>query len=326
MHDPSEQPDGHAPSPCDLCGDDQWRVIARRDRHRRPLTTALCTHCGLISHLPLPSEADIAQYYAEEYRRDYHGERIPAPRRVMRAWLNGERIYRLLAPHIPSRGSLFEVGAGLGCSVKVFQHHGFRAGGIEPNRDFNRYSRERLRANIGNRNLFDLDARERHDLVLLVHVIEHFRSPTAALLKIRDLLADQGLLYVECPNVAAPFATFDRLFHFAHIHNFTPATLQALAGKCGFRVVRRFHDDDHPDVALLLQKTEVPPAAPIPEGEAERVDAAIHRFTTAGYYLRAGYLKRRGAKLAGYARERLVARAFVHDLLQRCARDEEPAS
>ncbi len=311
---------------CDLCGGQRFALLAERDRRGQPLRTGVCQDCGLVSHWPVPSEEAVARYYAEQYRQDYHGERTPSRRRIMRAWRNGERLVRRLAPELTAGVRVFEVGAGIGCTVKCFELAGFQASGIEPNRDFNRYTRERLRAEVQNCNLYDWTPAADLDLVLLVHVIEHFRSPTAALLKIRDLLADQGLLYVECPNVAAPFATFDRLFHFAHIHNFTPATLQALAGKCGFRVVRRFHDDDHPDVALLLQKTEVPPAAPIPEGEAERVDAAIHRFTTAGYYLRAGYLKRRGAKLAGYARERLVARAFVRDLLQRCARDEEPAS
>jgi len=312
------------PSRCDLCGHDQWQTVSRQDRHRRPLTTALCSNCGLISHLPLPDEATIAQYYAKEYRHDYHGEQRPAPRRVMRAWNNGERIHALLAPFIGQQERVFEVGAGLGCTIKVFQHRGFQASGIEPNHDFNRYSRQQLRANIDNQNLYDLKPSKPHDLVLLVHVIEHFRSPTAALMQIRNLLDDSGQLYIECPNVAAPFATFARLFHFAHIHNFTPTTLRQLAEKCGFSVVEQLHADDHPDIALLLRKTALPSSTTIDNDEATRVQTAIHRYSLAGYHLRSSYLHRRLRKLANYAHERLVARGFVQNLLHRCAQDPAP--
>lgn len=290
-----------------------------------PLDTGICIRCGLISHLPLPDAEAIARYYAEEYRRDYHGERTPAPRRVMRAWRNGQRIHRMLAPFVPPQGRVFEVGAGLGCTLKVFQHHGFRTGGIEPNRDFNRYGREVLRAAVANCDLFELDRPEEHDLVLLVHVIEHFRSPTAALCRIRELVADGGLLYVECPDVTAPFAPFGRLFHFAHIHNFAPETLTALAAKCGFRVERRLHPEGHPDLALLLRKVEMPRRPPsFPAGQSAAIEARMRRYGLIGYHLRPAYLRRRTAKLAAYARERLTARAFVTRLAERCRLDPRP--
>ncbi|MDQ6950723.1 MAG: class I SAM-dependent methyltransferase [Mariprofundales bacterium] len=309
---------------CDLCGDSNWHVISQLDRHGHPLTTGLCARCGVVAHLPLPDEATIARYYAEEYRSDYHGEVVPAARRVMRAWNNGQRIHQMLAPFLPSQGSVFEVGAGLGCTVKAFAHHGFRARGIEPNRDFNRYSRQQLRADVANRNLYDLTDPVRHDLALLVHVIEHFRSPRSALMKLRELIVDDGLLYIECPNLAAPFATFERMFHFAHIYNFTPTTLRELAASCGFDLVAQLHDAAHPDIALLLRKGELPDTTEVDEAEPARVRHAIHRYSTLSYHLRGNYLQRRLTKLVNYGRERLCARAFVQNLMLRCANDPLP--
>ncbi|MDX8409726.1 MAG: class I SAM-dependent methyltransferase [Mariprofundales bacterium] len=312
------------PTPCDLCGSNNWRSISRLDRHGEPLDTGLCCDCGLVAHLPLPDEQTIAHYYAEQYRNDYHGEVVPAVRRVMRAWNNGVRLCKMLQPFLPTQASVFEVGAGLGCTVKAFQHHGFVASGIEPNRDFNRYSRQQLRADVANRNLFDLGESADHDLLLLVHVIEHFRSPRAALMKLRQLVADDGLLYIECPNLAAPFATFDRLFHFAHIYNFTPTTLMELAASCGFSLVEQLHDADHPDITLLLRKVETPASCAVDREEASRVQQALHRYSTLSYHLRRGYLQRRLAKLVGYGREQLYARGFVQNLLRRCAQDPLP--
>ncbi len=311
-------------APCDLCGGNNWRTISRQDRHGDPLDTGLCEDCGLVAHLPLPDGQTVDHYYAEQYRSDYHGEVVPAARRVMRAWNNGVRLCNMLQPFISPHASVFEVGAGLGCTVKAFQHRGFAASGIEPNCDFNRYSRQQLRADVANRNLFDLGESANHDLVLLVHVIEHFRSPRTALMQLRQLVADDGLLYIECPNLIAPFATFDRLFHFAHIYNFTPTILTELAADCGFALVAQLHDADHPDIALLLRKVEVPASCTVDKAEAERVRRSLHRYSTAGYYLRRDYLRRRLAKLVSYGRERLCARGFVQNLLRRCAQDPLP--
>ena len=68
-------------------------------------------------------------------------------------------------------------------------------------------SRKReLRADVNVADLFEQKPIPSHDLVLLVHVIEHFRSPHRALDAIRKLLPEGGRLYVECPNFGAPVA------------------------------------------------------------------------------------------------------------------------
>lgn len=300
---------------CDLCGGSDFTIVSERDRHGNALTTGLCRGCGLVSHLPVPSEKEVAAYYAKQYRRDYHGEATPSKRRIMRAWNNGRRILGQLREHLPKHASVFEVGAGIGCTVKCFESAGFDASGIEPNEDFNSYTRDKLHAKVANTNLYDLHADpEGMDAVILIHVIEHFSSPTRALTHIRDLIKDGGLLYIECPNIGAPFATFDRMFHFAHIFNFTPATLVALARKCGFEEVARFKADDHPDIEILFRKVELPKKFSADPSEADRTDAAIHRYNWLTYNLRPDYLGRRLRKLASYANEYLKADAFVKEL------------
>ena len=298
---------------CDLCGGNEFKTIGERDRHGKPLTTGLCLHCGMVAHLPLPTEAEIAEYYARDYRQDYHGERVPNPRRVMRAWNNGERIVAQLAPHLTEGSSIFEIGAGIGCTVKAFETHGYPASGIEPNKDFNAYTHEKIHANVDNVNLYDLPVRPVADTIILIHVIEHFISPTRALSRIHELLPDNGLFYVECPNIAAPFATFGRLFHFAHTYNFTPDTLVALAQKCGFELVKNFNADDHPDIQMLFRKS-TPSAPNFAEDAATRVEHAIHRFNGITYHLRPSYLTRRVAKLLSYAKEAICAGNFVKRL------------
>jgi len=307
--------DNH-PMHCDLCGGSDFAPISYQDRHGNPLSTVLCQGCGLVSHQPVPNEEEVAEYYANAYRRDYHGESTPSNRRIMRAWKNGERICSRLAPRLPPGSSLFEVGAGIGCTVKNFELAGFAASGIEPNRDFNRFTREELKAEVENRNLYDLGASPSYDTILLIHVIEHFSSPTRALTHLHGLIKEGGQLYIECPNLIGPFATYERMFHFAHIYNFTPQTLIALARKCGFELVHQFGDDSDPDIEMLFRKV-ANGTLQLDANHADQVAARVRQYNTVTYHLRPHYLGKRLRKVGGYALEAATANQFVAELLQR---------
>lgn len=308
------------PSPqkcCDLCGRSSFELVGRLDRKRRELHTAVCTHCGLVAHAEIPSEAQLNEFYASDYRREYHQEVTPSDRRVMRAWQSGQRILRQLSPMIERDQSVFEVGAGIGCTVKSFELAGYEAAGIEPGGGFQQFSVNRLYAQVEDRFLFDLPAKPAHDVVLLVHVIEHFRSPREALEQIRAILKPGGRLYVECPNLAAPFARRNKLFHFAHVHNFTPTTLIGMARRCGFELLWRYSTDDDPNLQMLLGRTDAVVSEVDPDGYRQTM-AALRGLGDLRYHLRWNYLWPRANKLAGYLREHLTAKQYVEQLLQVC--------
>src|SRR6476619_4618273 len=75
---------------CDRCGGRQFEVVSRRDRKGKALDTAVCVRCGLVAHLNVPSDKELAEFYSHHYREEYHGETTPSPRRVVRAWRNGQ--------------------------------------------------------------------------------------------------------------------------------------------------------------------------------------------------------------------------------------------
>jgi SAM-dependent methyltransferase len=301
---------------CDLCGGACFEQIASRDRRGAALATHVCCGCGLVAHAVIPSSIDLDHYYTSEYRKDYHGELTPSPRRVMRAWLNAERIESQVRPFLEPGKRLLEIGAGIGCTVKVFEQHGWKARGIDPNVGFLQYSRERLHVPVTVGTVQSLPHSEITDVVLLVHVIEHVRSPRAALTHIRTLLPAGGHFYVECPNLAAPFAPFSKLFHFAHIHNFTPLTLQWMAEATGFRLVKRFGEASDPNLQMLFRAES--PLHIDPAGGLDATHEALRRAAPVGYHLRITYLANRIKKIASYAREHMMAKRFVRRIEATC--------
>jgi SAM-dependent methyltransferase len=212
---------------------------------------------------------------------------------------------------------VFEVGAGIGCNVKAFELAGFDAAGIEPGIGFQQYARNTLLACVENARLFDLRPSSDHDLVLLIHVIEHFNSPRKALEHIRTLLRPGGRVYVECPNLAAPFARRARMFHFAHIHNFTPATLSMMAQRCGFHVERQFSTAGDPNLQMLLIRAETARPA-IDSTSYDQTMHALRRYDNFTYHARWNYVWPRVRKLAGYVGEHLTAKQAVRKLLGQC--------
>lgn len=302
---------------CDLCDATRFEVVSRLDRGKQPLETVVCCNCGLVSHGQIPSDEQLSKYYANEYRHDYHGELTPSDHRVARAWRDGQRLLRQLGPEIQSGSSVFEVGAGIGCNVKSFELAGFDATGIEPGGGFQKYSRDRLKARIENTSLFDLPSVPSYDVVLLIHVIEHFNSPRKALEKIHRILTPGGKLHVECPNLAAPFARPTRMFHTAHIHNFTPTTLAMMAQRCGFHVEHQFSRGHDHNLQMLLTRVDTPRLRVDPRSYSQTLEA-LGRYSNLSYHLRGSYLRRRVKQLASYAGEYFTAKSRAQQIIERC--------
>ncbi len=302
---------------CDLCGAEDFETIGTRDRLGQALATVVCRRCGLVRHAALPSAAELSAFYGKEYRRRYHGEWTPSARRVMRAWRNAERIYRQLEPFLSSYAgasrSMLDVGTGIGCLPKLFELNGWEACGLEPNEGFQTYGATRLRAPVVRAELDALEQWRRWDLITLVHVIEHLRTPLAALAQIRRRLNPGGLLYIECPNLAAPHAVRSRLFHYAHIYNFTPITLTWAARRVGFAPIARFGRPDDANLQMLFVMAEPQEVTIDDRGYCTTRDA-LRRAEALRYYARPFYWHCRIRKLAGYFWEHFAAPSFVRRL------------
>lgn len=324
----------HAPSRveaarvCDLCGGTEAETIATHDRDGAPLETVICSTCGLVSHADVPTDEQLAAFYASEYREQYHGEHVPSARRVVRAWRNGGRLLGLVAPLLEPGATVFEIGAGIGCTVKRFDLAGFDARGIEPHDGFQQFSRTRLRARVTHAAIGDVPLDRSLDAVLLIHVIEHFGSPRNALERIHGMLRRDGTLYVECPNLGAPFTVRSRLFHRAHTFNFTTSSLTMLARSCGFEPTRVFHSPRGCNLEIAFRKAEPRPVVVDPGNRAATL-AALESATPLRHNLRPGYLASRSRQVLGYLREHLTAAREVEAILRTCAAtplpDAEPS-
>lgn len=299
---------------CDLCGNNGFEVVCKKDRRNDRLDTVACLGCGMVGHAVIPSEGELIEYYSSKYRKEYHGEDRPSSRRVYRAHLKGQRVLKQIGSFLKPGARVFEVGAGIGCTVKVFQDAGFDASGIEPGMTFQHFSQNELRANVANGTLDDYRTDRPFDLVLFIHVIEHMRSPRAALEAIHRLIAPGGLLYLECPSLGKECANIAEHLHFAHLHTFTPIVLLTMLKRCGFAVEHCYSDGVGRNHKFLLRRVE-PSACPIDPAGLGQTRDFLMRFQNPWRRFGLGYVARRMRRISIYMKEFLWGKQEVQKLL-----------
>lgn len=220
---------------CILCGVTRTEPVSTVDRHGKPLLTVLCTGCGLIRNDPVPSQDELDRFYTVQYRRDYKGTARPRHRQVLRNFRRLEAHFRKFADVYARRGRWLDLGSGSGEFTYLGVRLGADVSAIEPNEDYAEYCRSDLGLSVQTTTLERSDLTGPFDLIRISHVLEHMRDPLDTLGRLSALLAPNGLLYVEVPNIAAEAVRKVRgtMFHYGHIHNFDPVTLRHAAGLCG---------------------------------------------------------------------------------------------
>ena len=246
---------------CDLCGADDSEVVWNRGRFGTSLTTVVCKRCGLVYTNPRMDEEDTRRFYEEDYPRLYRGSASPTPEIIDQRRKTTRNQYKFLKENWGNEGfggSVLEVGSSTGLFLSYFPRDDWDTVGVEINAEYAAYSVRELGLDARVGRFEDADFRgETFDLICLFHVLEHFRSPNAAIEKIAGLLRDRGKLYLEVPDITRPYGgDLDFFFQNAHFYNFSPTTLRLYLEKHGFETLAEVRQGDF--LRLLATKTKKP--------------------------------------------------------------------
>jgi SAM-dependent methyltransferase len=225
---------------CPSCGGDKHQLVSQHMQHELNLNTVICTTCGFVFTNPLPEKSVYELFYTEAYA-DYYGHiavrslgnyrnQIPGFMQQRIDWISG--VKKLTGRR------LLEVGPGQGLFLGCAQQSGADVVGIEPSRAFfETLQEDGLPCVFGSLEQVDLTELGSFDVIVMIHVLEHFYDPNVALKRIWRLLNEDGLLVLELPNILKPFRSLDRYFlRYVHPSSFSPHTLDALLKKHGFEV------------------------------------------------------------------------------------------
>ncbi len=247
---------------CPLCRTDDSVATPYR---KEPFAVRRCNECHLWFLSPRLPEAEMMAHYSgqnyfrsEEMGVGYSGyeEQSDALRETFRI------LMKTLAREGITRGSLLEVGAGLGYLLSEAAPYFESRNGVEMSEE----ARMQAAAQSGAAlypDIESLDANDRFDCIIATHVVEHVYDPVDFVIRLRQHLAPGGSLVLAAPHMGSFFRKLmgNRWPSFKypeHVTFFDERTLKVLLERAGLEQVKRLPYPHAFPLSLILGKLGLP--------------------------------------------------------------------
>ncbi len=236
---------------CLVCGSSEYVLAFRAQDWAYELPGEFqlvkCVQCGHLYQNPRPTQAAIRAYYPSHYQPFWRAV-DDAPHGWQRAlghWRWRTRCRQIA--RLRNGGRLLDVGASTGVFLSEMKRYGqWVTAGVELSAEAAQYARSRFSLDIFTGQIEEAPwPNASFDVMTCWDVLEHLPQPHAALLKMRDLLSEQGDLLLSVPNADS----FDaRLFgpywigldQPRHMSVFHLVGLTRLLESAGFEVVNAY--------------------------------------------------------------------------------------
>lgn len=139
-------------------------------------------------------------------------------------------------------GKVLEIGCSTGLMLSLLEEKGFEVFGVELSK---KAAEQALKKGIDVKVGFfeKINFKERFDLVVLNHTLEHMENPIEVLKKIKSILKPKGYLMIDLPNFGSPVAgilknRWPHLLPDEHLWHFTQNSFERLFKKMDFKIVK----------------------------------------------------------------------------------------
>lgn len=207
-----------------LCGEKQTTLLFQSGLY----DVLRCTACGQV-HIEAPRGAKRTGYYKEEDVQFYVNHQTMF-RRLF------HKMLVFIRPYAP-RGTIVDVGAGVGLFLDEARKIGYKVIGFEPSKASVVAAKTHFGIDLVNAEFRVTDG---VDIIVINHVLEHLANPDAVIRRCAKTLGQGGTLVIGVPN----FGSFMRLIKRGkwqslipreHRWQFSLQTLDRLVLSHGFR-------------------------------------------------------------------------------------------
>jgi len=147
--------------------------------------------------------------------------------------------FKYLQPFLKGT-TMFEIGPGEGFMLELFEKKNFHVFGMEASKENLQIINSKL--NKGEIQIgFAEDIskiNKKFDVIILSHVLEHLVDCRKVLLKIKNLLKDGGIFFIEVPNCESEKELEHSILTQPHLHHFTKQSIEILLKDMGFEIIK----------------------------------------------------------------------------------------
>lgn len=255
---------------CDMCGGDNCKHVRTQSPFGKErmlkegdkifnATDVMCMDCGLIQKNPSLTRESLNKFYQEDYLKLYAPSLIagiPKGELLTRAIDNVYMMEWLKKNDISVKGlHILNVGSGLGMLSHFFECYGAKVDSVEPLSRASEIARKLFGIESINAYFESFETDKKYDMVVFQNSLEHFYSPKAMLSKAKSILADNGGVLIEIPDIMFPYpkTTIDAWLSSAHMYSFTQDTLWGLMSWSGYEIVKCDHAGDKGKMLVLAK-------------------------------------------------------------------------
>ena len=186
---------------------------------------AKCMQCGHYQQDRNYPLADLEKIYKDGYRSfDFRGETIEQAYNKVMAIPDNENSQRCewFIDNIGEVQTILDFGSGLGVFPEYLANRGYDVDCCEINKQSQEFIKNKLKLPC-----YKFMPVNNHDVIALVHILEHYENPTKFLETLKYYLPENGKLFIEVPD-AIEFDLLDKNhdeFNSCHCHFFTAENL-----------------------------------------------------------------------------------------------------
>lgn len=230
---------------CPLCNNKAETILTDKLRHSESRPVFHCKYCDLGFIENLESQERLKQFYTEEYRKKY-GPKLDKKtdsKDLFDCHINfQEDRLKIISPYLDREKSLLEIGCSAGMFLYNIRDKVKKMVGIEFDKSAAEYASEKCNCKVYTEELPDLSLdKKSFDIICAFQVMEHVESPLNFLLHVKEYLKDNGIIYIEVPNLYDVLVSTYNLpnhkqfyYHSAHLYYFSKNSLRLLFEKAGF--------------------------------------------------------------------------------------------
>jgi 2-polyprenyl-3-methyl-5-hydroxy-6-metoxy-1,4-benzoquinol methylase len=233
---------------CPVCGSPGIsKIITAKDHtvSHEKFDIFHCANCQLRFTQDVPDAAAIGKYYkSENYISHSNTSKGLVNRVYQMVRKRANRQKRKLIEKVTGiqKGNLLDIGSGTGYFAAEMKNAGWDITGLEPDSDARKIAWEFNKIELlATDKLFQLAANS-FDVITLWHVLEHVHDLKKYVRQCRDLLKENGKLFVAVPNYGSYDAEVYKENWAAydvprHLYHFSPTAMKHLMETEGLKII-----------------------------------------------------------------------------------------
>jgi 2-polyprenyl-3-methyl-5-hydroxy-6-metoxy-1,4-benzoquinol methylase len=202
-----------------------------------------CSNCSLRFTQDVPDETSIGPYYQSpdyiSHSNTNKGLLNKLYQRVRKFTLRQKA--SLIIKNTCAKGSILDIGAGIGAFLDQMKKSQWQITGIEPDEGARAQAKNLFGIDLLNTPALQQLPHDNYDAITLWHVLEHVEALHEYVEKLKALLKPGGKIFIAVPNYTSTDAHIYGNYWAAydvprHLYHFTPKAMRILLQKHGLKI------------------------------------------------------------------------------------------